>query len=162
MKNLLISIKSLTGGGAEKILLKILEKINTQKYSSDLFLIFEEGIYRKQVEDKKVKSFYSSKFFKIREKNIFFRKLTSRYLKLTYKLFLNTDYFFSRLLQKKYDVEIAFLEGSTSILVANHKTDAKKIAWVHTDLEKHRSMPIEKEREVYRKFDKIVCVSNAS
>ncbi|MGL4999420.1 MAG: glycosyltransferase, partial [Cetobacterium sp.] len=45
---------------------------------------------------------------------------------------------------------------------ANHKTDAKKIAWVHTDLEKHRSMPIEKEREVYRKFDKIVCVSNAS
>ena len=68
---------------------------------------------------------------------------------------------FKKFIKDKYDTEIAFLEGMSSIYLS--KTECKnKIAWVHIDLEKHRLMTKEKEREMYKNYNKIVCVSNQS
>ena len=36
---------------------------------------------------------------------------------------------------------------------------SKKIAWVHTDLSMHRIMSQDKERELYKNINQIVCVS---
>lgn len=44
-KRILILIYNLNGGGAEKVLIKILEKINLEKFEIDLFLIKKEGVY---------------------------------------------------------------------------------------------------------------------
>lgn len=164
MKNILYSIDSLGGGGAEKVLVKILEKINREKYKNELFLIHENGPYLKNIENHfRINRFYGKNFHSLRQKNILLRKIMGLTLKVTHKFFIDNPKFFrNKIGDKKYDVEIAFLEGPTSILIGKHETDAKKIAWVHIDLEKHRTMSVEKEREVYKKFHKIVCVSEAS
>lgn len=44
-KRILFLIYNLNGGGAEKVLLKVLEKINLNKFKVDLFLIKKEGVY---------------------------------------------------------------------------------------------------------------------
>ena len=41
-KRILFLIYNLNGGGAEKVLLKVLEKINLNKFKVDLFLIKKE------------------------------------------------------------------------------------------------------------------------
>src|SRR5699024_10581407 len=58
--------------------------------------------------------------------------------------------------------EIAFLEGQSTKFVANRENKSKKIAWVHTDLEKHRKLRKSTERKAYGLFDKIIAVSNDS
>ena len=67
--------------------------------------------------------------------------------------------------RENYDYEIAFLEGlPTKILAHSTNVKAKKYAWVHIDLVNHPDSVAyfkteSNEAEAYRKFDKIVCVS---
>lgn len=43
-KNLLFIIDNLKGGGAERILITILQHLDAKKYNVDLFLINREGV----------------------------------------------------------------------------------------------------------------------
>lgn len=71
------------------------------------------------------------------------------------------------ILPHKYDVEIAFLEGLCAKILSNRNRGipSKKIAWIHTELDKNRKsegffLNHDEERSVYCNFDEIVCVSN--
>ena len=69
-----------------------------------------------------------------------------------------------QLLASDYDIEVAFLEGMATRFIGFHKTTAKKVAWVHTDLlnlhwtKRYFENDREEER-CYSLFDKIVFVS---
>ncbi len=155
-KSILIIQESLGGGGAERVLINILNKIDYTKYSVDLLLLFEEGVYLKKVpENVNVKRVWKGNDNGPIKKYI--RKVKRTIIrfcpKIIYKLFV----------KDKYDVEIAFVEGLSTMVLANSTNDkSKKISWVHIDLKKHRTMSIEKERKYYKKIDNIVCVSNDS
>lgn len=158
MKKILFLIYNLDGGGAEKVLLKILEKIDKNKFKIDLFLIKKEGIYLKEFETK-----FKDITIRTPYDNLSKNKLLNRIqYKLKYKKVrksLKNPEIFKEFIKEKYDTQIAFLEGMFSIYLS--KTECEnKIAWVHVDLEKHRTMTIDKEREIYKNYNKIICVSN--
>lgn len=158
MKKILFLIYNLDGGGAEKVLLKILEKIDKNKFKIDLFLIKKEGVYLKEFETK-----FKDITIRTPYDNLSKNKLLNRIqYKLKYKKVrksLKNPEIFKEFIKEKYDTQIAFLEGMSSIYLS--KTECRnKIAWVHVDLEKHRTMTIDKEREIYKNYNKIICVSN--
>ncbi|MGL4876268.1 MAG: glycosyltransferase [Clostridium sp.] len=159
MKKIRITIDNLAGGGAEKVLINLLQKLN-KKYEIDVFLINKSGVYLKEVPSN-IRIQYNFKV--LSSKNFIERIKNSLEARIKDKIYSLDKSFFYNLNRKKYDYEIAFLEGRSTEIVSNSKNKySKKIAWVHTDLLKHRTMDIEKERKLYSKFDEVICVSNHS
>lgn len=158
MKKILFLINSLGAGGAEKVLTDIVNNLNYEKYDITVMTIYDKGIYKKHLNSQiKYKSIikFKNKFLQ-RVSGYIFRNLTPP--RLRYKLFI----------RKKYDVEIAFLEG-LPVKVLSHSTnkEALKLTWVHTNLQTNYNLEkifktIETNRDAYLKFDKIICVSNDS
>ncbi|CAH0175363.1 glycosyltransferase [Peribacillus simplex] len=164
-KKVLFCIDSLKGGGAEKVLIDILNRINN-KYDITLFLIYNNGVYLDNLP-KNVRVNYmfntNNPFFlknkillKFLEKviDIVFQKIPS---KLLYKLFI----------RNKFEVEIAFLEGKSTKLISGSKQTSKKIAWVHTNLKNHhwtKSLykSINDEKKHYNYFNDVIFVSKDS
>lgn len=179
MKKLLFVIENLEGGGAEKVLIDLINNLDSAKYSVDLFLLEKKGPYLERVNDNiRVFSAYNNKrkwlerlsaHILCRINNPYTRRVFMKYNEDFTKDFLKKasakqlhTYFFGR---NKYDVEIAFLEGiSTKIISGSTSKKVKTIAWIHTDLDKHgwfkKAFLTEKEiEECYHRFDEVVCVS---
>lgn len=156
-KKILIVINSLVGGGAEKVLVDILNNINNKKYDIDILLINKEGIYLDDVRKKyKVEYIINSKVKT--NINIILRKLNSL-IRLAKIKFMTSSFGCNKILKNNYDIEISFLEGYSTRFIANRKNDAKKIAWVHIDLYKYKCINRKIERNSYNKIDKIIAVS---
>lgn len=158
MKRILIAQYSLGGGGAEKVLIDILNNIDYKKYKVDLFLLRKEGVYLDRLNEN-VRVFSVLDKFNFKEEKL--NKLLNDIRFLLVK-------FFSRFVHKitvgnNYDIEIAFVEGLTSKFIADssNKT-SEKLAWVHIDLEKYRPIKEFFQKRFYPKFNKIVCVSEES
>lgn len=162
MKRILIVTDSLMGGGAEKVLYDILKNIDLKSYKIDIFLIFNYGIYKHKIEKLgiNIEGLFDER--KDLFKNIFYRKLKSLLIKIFRRIYCKYPFLIKNLKRKEYDIEIAFLEGYSSVLVANRKNNSKKIGWIHIDLEKHKMINRNLEMESYKKIDKIICVSNDS
>lgn len=152
MKKLLFLINNLSGGGAEKVLIDTVNALCGDGYNVTLQTVTNKAILKNRL----------SNMVKYKTIVPFKNKLLSRlcaYMinfiippQITHKLFIGNE----------YDYEIAFLEGVPTKLIAQAKT--VKYAWVHIDLyntfglEKvYRS--ITKHIECYKKYDKIICVS---
>ena len=134
-RSILFCMHTLGGGGAEKLLIDILQRIDVENFDVDLCVLTRwEGVYFDAIPDD-VNCF-------IYEDNHSFPP-------------------------KKYDIEIAFLEGLATKLVALHRTDAVKIAWVHADLydyhcSKSYYHDIHEESLCYNMMDEIIFVSHAA
>ena len=62
MKKLLFVIENLEGGGAEKVLIDLINNLDSAKYSVDLFLLEKKGPYLERVNDNiRVFSAYNNK-----------------------------------------------------------------------------------------------------
>lgn len=158
MKKILFLIYNLDGGGAEKVLLKILEKIDKSKFKIDLFLIKKEGVYLKEFKTK-FKDITLRTPYDNLSKNKLLNWIQHKVIYKKVRKSLKNPEIFREFIKEKYDTQIAFLEGMSSIYLS--KIECKnKIAWVHVDLEKHRTMSLDKEREIYKNYNKIICVSN--
>ena len=113
MKKILFLVESLSGGGAEKVLLTLIKNLNKEKYDITVYSIVKTGVY---VDDFmqycKVKSAlndYSSYGF---VGKLFFR------LKIKLIYLLSPKLVYRYLIREKYDIEIAFIEGfSTKIIM---------------------------------------------
>lgn len=153
MTNLLFIANNLAGGGAEKVLLMLLSELIPPQYAVDLLLIKNKGVYLNSVP-----SYVNIKtMIDVTERDYAFptdSAVLSEYCRNS--------------LDDNYDVEIAFLEGPPTKLLAQHiVTNTRKIAWVHTDLENvHWTYPYynsdEEERATYEQFDDIVFVSEGA
>lgn len=164
MKKILIVINSLNGGGAEKVLYDVLKNISSNN-KVDIFLLINEGIYLKKIFQnlkEEVNIIYlCQKKAKIK-KFFILRKLDTFLKKIKIKIYCKYPFLIKKLKNKNYDMEIAFLEGYSTVLVANRKNNSKKIAWVHTDLLNHRVINKKLEKKSYEKMDKVICVSEDS
>lgn len=165
MKKVLFFIESLSGGGAEKVLATLVQHIDQSRFDVTVCVISGGGKYDEIVASNVnlIKIFddverYTGiyKLWYILKYNLIYKFLPAW---LVYKLFV----------PKGYDVEVAFVEGfATKLLAASSNKKAKKVAWVHVDLIQ-RPWPIElgvfrnleEERAAYNKYDKVVCVSKS-
>jgi len=164
VKRVLFLIDDLNCGGAEKSLINLLRNLSSQKYFIDIFLIVNKGEYIKEVPSNvNIKTIINT--------NIKNKKIANIVIKIKLKLFrfylyrFNNISSYKKLVKNIYDVEIAFLEGMSTKIIANSKNlKSIKIAWVHTDLSKnHWYEKVYKnnneERNSYKRFNKIIAVS---
>ena len=149
MKKVLFFIDTLGYGGAEKVLVNLVNNINKDKYDVTVMTIFDIGVNKKYLKEG-VK--YKYLFKKIFRGNVMFFKCFS-------PVFL-----YDRVIGERYDTVISYLEGNTTrILSGCPYADTRKFAWIHIEMdEKTRFYPYRSKQECrkcYEKFDKIIGVS---
>jgi glycosyltransferase involved in cell wall biosynthesis len=155
MTKLLFIYGPLGGGGAERVLLDLLNNLDYTKYDVDLCLIINQGILLPEIpKEVNMLSLWEN---------------YTRYYKVAYRMsiWFRSNYLFKRVLKQKitksYDVEISFLEGVPLKLHALMDTAAKKITWVHCDLfnfpYESKNFANKEELNAYNKMDVVVNVS---
>lgn len=157
MKRIVFGITSLNLGGAERVLVDIVNNIQND-YDITIFTLYPNGELEKTLSSNvKIISLYSKQYNEI-------TKLEK--LKISLELLFRGKSIYNRYIkQKKYDTEIAFLEGPITRLFSNENISAKKVAWVHNDISKVFGNSIKAklkekyDRKVYSRYDKIVFVS---
>lgn len=148
-KKILFLIDSLGAGGAEKVLLDLVESIDKEKFDVTLCSIAKIGELVDKVPDG------VNLRFAFRSKYIYYAIIL-----------LNPFFLYKMIVKGKYDIEVAFLEGrSTKVISGSTNKKSKKIAWVHTDMINNHWTKIffrrfKHEKKAYKKFDEIFCVSD--
>lgn len=160
MKSILFFIESLEGGGAEGVLENIISNLDATKF--DLNVVSETD---NELRTQKIKE--NSRHHSFIHKNLNGSKVRDFINKVVIKFSLVAPETIVRkiLVRGKYDIEVAFCEGYSTKIIGNAKNkNAKKVAWVHTDvLNNPWSEAVfggaENEKKCYENFDAIVCVS---
>lgn len=154
MKRIAFFQDDLTVGGIQKSLINLLNNLDYFKYSVDLYLFRNDGIWRNRIPDtvrvrylQPVKNFY-------------------KYLPFDYAL-TNTVYDFSDV-EENYDLAIDFNSYQPGTAIAAITVPAEKRAmWVHNDVEikyheewKYRVL-FNAMKGKYKYFEEFACVSGA-
>ncbi|NNU77315.1 glycosyltransferase [Clostridium estertheticum] len=161
MKKVLIMMNNLAGGGAEKVLINLMDNFDYKNYTVDLFLLRKEGVYLENVNSNvTILNLFDIKIIN----NNLFGILRKIYIALVVRFFIIFPEVFYKLnIKKNYDVEIAYMEGQvTAILSGSLNKKSRKVAWVHTDLMKYKTFTLRKQKKIYKNYDSIVCVSEES
>lgn len=161
-KHILFFIQSLSGAGAEKVLVTLLKHIDYNKYKVTLMPLIDTGILRDEIDKSKL----NYKPVICEAKNAWQRFWNKIRYKLIYH-YLPSEVVSQWILpQKGVDVYIAFIEGFATKLISC--SPKKKLAWVHADLKtvpwtlsSHVFRDLNEEQMAYGRFDKVVCVSNS-
>lgn len=154
-KKVLFVTNNLYGGGAEKILETLLNYLNKNKYDITLYTLHKTKIKENTYKDINIKYFFLNKSVIAKFYNKLFLMLYEKFPSMFYKI----------LIRKKYDIEIAFIEGyATKIVGSSPNKNSKKYAWVHVDLIHTPWTDVaynnyDEEVKCYNQFDKILCVS---
>lgn len=157
MKKIVFGITSLGLGGAERVLVDIANKL-CNEYDITLFLIYGNGELEKELSPNiKVEHLCHCSYEELTKEE---RRMVSIKIMLfkerIYKIYIN----------RKFDVEIAFLEGPITRLFACYGNRKKKIAWVHNDISKvfgtgFKAFVKKKiDKQNYRRYNKLVFVSD--
>ena len=159
-KSIFILINTLRGGGAEKVLIDILERINYDKYQITLGLVFSGGVHFDKIPSNvQVVYLLPQNTYLLR----FFNKIMFEWPK-KFGFDSLTRFFVNQRFRDIYDLEIAFMEGLSTKYLSYKKNAKKRIAWVHTDLKNNHYTSsffesVEDESQFYNSYDKIVFVS---
>ena len=145
---ILFFIDTLTGGGAANVLLNLVNAMDQERFEITVQSLYPEKMAKKLKSGIRYKFCYS-KASKVSDLCMRFQAA----LKITYLLHIRDG----------YDIEVAYLEGgSTKIMAGSTNRDALKLTWVHCDLNIMADNPeafVKMTRNFYKKFDKVVCVS---
>lgn len=165
MKKIMFMTNTLYGGGAEKVLQTILKNLSYEKYDVTLYSMHRELLdpekYPPNLKYRVVFDTYSGH-------SRLMRILHTQYARIRGKAFqiLPSSIFYRLFIRGTYDVEVAFVEGeSTKIIAGSPNKQSRKIAWVHVDLEANPWTDFLYKNKLdeslhYQKFDRIVCVSD--
>lgn len=160
MKKVLFFIESLNGGGAERVLTTLIENIDQSVFDVVVCSICR-GVYSERIEsnvrylslldDSKSISFFSRFCYRIKY-NLIYHILPLHWV---YRLWI----------PQNADIEIAFVEGFATKLIA-HSTNSvsKKLTWVHCDMKRdHWTRQVfqsnSEEKHYYQQYDEIITVS---
>lgn len=154
-KKILFLINTLRDGGAEKILVDVVNNLDPNKYDIEVRLIYRRGVYLNKLNDNIKLTYITGKpgtFWAVQVSRLLPRLASE----LLHKIFI----------KDKYDVEIAFLEGYATKIVAGAPKGTKTLAWVHCDLTKTEWITGVHKTERgfiqdYQKIDEVVCVSES-
>ncbi len=149
-KKVLFFIPTLGHGGAERVLVNLVNNLNEETFDITVQTIFDVGLNKKYLKPHiKYKSFFKHLF----PGNVLLFKFIPA--KLLYKV----------IIKDKYDIAVSYLEGSTNrIISACPYEDTKKVAWIHIELntDKLFSIGYRNKKDAiknYQNFDRIICVS---
>ena len=152
MYKILFLIHDLSHGGAEKVLVNLVNNMDCQKFDITVMALFGGGV--------------NEQFLKphIRYQTVFPRPFpgNSHIMKL-----LTPQQLHNLFIKEKYDIEVSYLEGPSARIISGcPNEDTKLVSWIH--VEQHtkekaaHSFRSYKESEAcYYRFDKTICVSES-
>lgn len=149
MKKILFFIDTLGHGGAEKVMINLVNNLNKEKYDITVMTIFDCGVNKKYL-DKGIK--YKYIFKRVFRGNVTLCKC------------FTPEFLYRHIIKDRYDTLIAYLEGNTTrILSGCHDKGIKKLAWIHVEMSAKTLFRAYRSKaeciKAYRGFDKIVGVS---
>lgn len=150
MKKILFLIHDLGHGGAEKVLVNLVNNMNSAKFDITVMTLFDTGINR-QFLAPHIR--YISCFSNMIPGN-------SKIMKLLTPVQLH-----NWLIKDHYDIEVSYLEGPSARVISGCRAqDTKLICWIHIEQKKMKRAAASfrsynEAEECYNKFDKIIAVS---
>lgn len=148
MIKILFFIETIEGGGAEKVLRDLVNNMGRAQFDITVHTVWPCDAKRYLNDGIRYRSVYPSR---------------SRFNRLRYRLEAALGLTYLLHIRDDYDIECAYLEcGATKIMASSTNKKAKKLAWVHCDLQRAMKDPAsfaEQTKRYYRKFDRAVCVS---
>lgn len=145
-KKILFFHFDMKGGGAEKVLVNLVNNLDKEKYDITVQTIFGVGTHIKNLSPHiKYKYTFKKQFNGFTKLQRFFPP------KILHRFFI----------KEQYDLEIAYLETSpTRIISGCPYPDTKLMSWLHITLDSFPWFKNQNEmKNVYSKFDRIVSVS---
>lgn len=150
MKKILFLIHDLGQGGAEKVLVNLVNHMDNSKFDITVMTLFDCGENR-QFLSPKIK--YKTWCKKMIPGNSHLMKL------------LSPERLHNIIVKEKYDIEVAYLEGPCARIISGcTDSSVKLISWIHIEQRTTEKAAISfrsiwEARECYEKFHKIICVS---
>lgn len=150
MKKILFFIPTLGQGGAEKVLVNLVNNMDKSKFDITVQVLFDGGVNRQFLKPH-IK--YKAVFKKVFKGN-------SKILAM-----FSPEFLHKKFIKEKYDVEISYLEGSTARIISGcPDEDTKLVSWIHVEQHtKERASYAFKSfaeaQKCYERYDKIICVS---
>ena len=158
-KKVLFLIESFIVGGAEKVLIDIVNNLNQEKYDITICSVFKHSVYKG----------YDKSFDKPFKTHIKYRYLIDNRIKIFYILFnylLNKipNVLYQLYIGNRYDTVVAFYEGLPTYWISRAKLKGcKRIAWLHTSTELSQQgknqKALNKQQNYYAQFNQIIAVS---
>ena len=150
MKKILFLIHDLGQGGAEKVLVNLVNNMDTMKFDITVMTLFDIGVNR-QFLNANIR--YKTVFSKVFPANSHIMKLMSP--KVLHKIFI----------KEHYDIEVAYLEGPCSRIISGCPyEDTKLVSWIHIEQKTRKRVAasfrnMQEAISCYNRFNQIVCVS---
>lgn len=150
MIKILFLIPNLGPGGAEKVLVNLVNSMDQKKFDITVMTLFGGGV-NEQFLAPDIR--YISIYQKMPRGNIHMMKI------------LSPQALHKKYIKEKYDIEIAYLEGPAARIISGCQNPGTKlISWIH--VEQHNRKTADKAfrsqreaEESYSRFDSVVCVS---
>lgn len=150
MRKVLFLIHDLGPGGAEKVLVNLVNNMDPKKFDITVMTLFDVGVNRQFL---KPHIRYQSCFKHMIRGNIHLMKL------------LTPGQLHKWLIKEKYDIEVSYLEGPSARTISGcPNRDTKLVSWIHVEQHTYSYAAqafrsIEESKKCYGRFHQTVCVS---
>ena len=150
MKKILFMIPTLAHGGAEKVLVNLVNNMDKNKYDITVQTLFNVGVNRQFLSKDIHYKYCMKKQF----------RGNSQVLKL-----FSPEFLFKHFVKEKYDIIVSYLEGPTARIVSGcNNKDTKLVSWIHCRISNEKEAEVgfrnfEEAKKCYNKFDYTACVS---
>lgn len=150
MKKILFLIPTLSHGGAEKVLVNLVNNIDETKFDITVQALFDGGV-NKQYLKPHIKT--KSVFKKVFPGN---SRIIARF---------SPEFLYKRFIKDHYDIIVSYLEGPTACIVSGcTDEDTKLVSWIHCKMDTEKAASVgfrnfKEAKKCYNKFDYTACVS---
>lgn len=177
MKKILFLIHTLGVGGAEKVLVNLVNNMDASQYDITVMTVINTGAFIEKLNPNiKYKYMFSlPKILKkeksqnkdsgsLLNKESMLKNILSKIYQFIWR-YMPCQKIYQKFIKEKYDYEVAFLEGIPAKIIAESTNlKAVKISWIHVDLINETKSEkffknLEEEKNTYQKFNHIVAVS---
>lgn len=149
-KKILFLIPNLKHGGAEKVLVNLVNNLDQETYDITVQTLFDVGVHKKNLLPHiRYRSFLRKEF------------RGNSYL---FKCF-SPQFWWKRIVNEHYDIAVSYLEGPTArILAGCPDADTKRITWLHIELNTPKLAAqgfrsAAEAKAAYESFDQVIAVS---
>jgi glycosyltransferase involved in cell wall biosynthesis len=149
-KKILFLIPNLKHGGAEKVLVNLVNHLDRGKYEITVRTLFDVGVHKKTLEPHIT---YRSVWKKVFRGNSYLIRCFS------------PTFWWKRFVKEHYDIAVSYLEGPTTrILSGCSDENTKCIAWLHIELNTSQLAAqgfrsVSEAKRAYERFDRVIAVS---
>ena len=150
MKSVLFLIPTLDRGGAENVLVELVNRMDREKFKITVQTLFDKDSQKDRLAP-----------------GIEYRTLLYRQFRGNSRLqaLLPAGLLYRLIVGKRYDIVVSYLEGPTTHIISGCPyKDTKKVAWVHVEMDSEKQLSVgfgsmEEALRAYKAADRVVFVA---